>query len=37
MMRTLLIDDEPDNLQFNSSLISMYCPDVAVIGAYTGV
>jgi len=35
MMRTLLIDDEPDNLQFISSLISMYCPDVAVIGAYT--
>lgn len=35
MMRAMLIDDEPENLQFISTLVSMYCPNVTIIGAYT--
>ncbi len=35
MMRAMLIDDEPDNLQFISAMIGMYCPGVSIIGAYT--
>ncbi len=34
MMQAMLIDDEPANLEFISSLISMYCPKVSVMGAY---
>jgi two-component system LytT family response regulator len=35
MMRAMLIDDEPANLEFISSLISMYCPRVSLMGAYS--
>ncbi len=35
MMKAMLIDDEPSNLEFVSSLISMYCPTVVVVGCYT--
>ncbi len=35
MMKAMLIDDEPSNLEFLSSLISMYCPTVSVLGSYT--
>ena len=35
MMKAMLIDDEPSNLEFVSSLISMYCPTVSVVGCYS--
>jgi two-component system LytT family response regulator len=35
MIKAMLIDDEPDNLQFISSMIGIFCPAVSVVGAYT--
>lgn len=35
MMKAMLIDDEPESLQFISSLIGMFCPTVSIMGMYT--
>ena len=34
-MKAMLIDDEPESLQFTSSLIGMFCPTVTIMGMYT--
>ncbi len=34
MITAILIDDEPESLQVNHSMINMFCPNVKVLGAY---
>ena len=35
-LRTIIIDDEPDSVQLLQLQLKQYCPDVEVVGSYTG-
>jgi two-component system LytT family response regulator len=37
MIRTVLIDDEPDSIRILQRLLETYCPEVSVIGSAEGV
>ncbi|HXB93281.1 MAG TPA: response regulator, partial [Puia sp.] len=37
MIRTVLVDDEPDSIRILQRLLETYCPGIAIVGKAEGV